>query len=218
MPLFACLGRFRIRNLLSAAALAALFAAPLPASATLIAADLNSAADGLLTYDDQNGLEWLDAPLTYGMSGNTALATYEGFRWATKSEVVGLLTEAGISNIGSNTSIAADLAAGNLLKSLIGVTASGFGGAVEQIMVKYLTDDLIYDGLFFLESRNPPAGSVGTRTKLDDFGLPVCYGCSQGNISIFLVRDAEISTIDAPPAAALLAGTALWLRRRRRTP
>ena len=47
-----------------------LFVFSSPCNATIISADLNTAGDGLLNFDDRTGLEWLDAPLSLNRSYN----------------------------------------------------------------------------------------------------------------------------------------------------
>ena len=77
--------------------------------ADLIEADLEP-GDGLITYDTENELEWLDLTATQGLSVIDVLGTNwvkpeaeggYGFRYATPAEVVGLFVAAGIPNIGA---------------------------------------------------------------------------------------------------------------------
>ena len=63
------------------------------ANAIPTSADWQTADDGLITYDDNTKLEWLDLTVTAGISYNTvssqlgAGGAYEGFRYATSAEI-----------------------------------------------------------------------------------------------------------------------------------
>jgi hypothetical protein len=81
-----------------------LFAFSSPCNATLISADLNITGDGLLTFDDRTGLEWMDAPLSLnrsyndlvGLDGSDEFAIggdFEGFRLASTDEVMSLFVD-----------------------------------------------------------------------------------------------------------------------------
>lgn len=62
------------------------------ANAGLVERNFQTAGDGLLTYDDVTGYEWLDLSLNIGRNYNSVAAdlqtggAYEGFRYATRSE------------------------------------------------------------------------------------------------------------------------------------
>lgn len=63
-----------------------------PAQAVLLERDLQRAGDALLTFDEASGLEWLDLPLTTGLSASAVLTgaggwVSRGFRYATTDEV-----------------------------------------------------------------------------------------------------------------------------------
>src|SRR5262245_16004882 len=67
------------------------------ASASLIALDLFTAGDGLITRDTETGLDWLDLPATVNLSYNDVEADVGGwvslgFRHATGSQVCGLFS------------------------------------------------------------------------------------------------------------------------------
>lgn len=66
-----------------------------PASAALIAVDLETPGDGLVTLDTESGLEWLDVTLTAGLSWAEIEATgggyfAQGWRLAQRPEVEAL--------------------------------------------------------------------------------------------------------------------------------
>ena len=73
---------------------------PIPA---LEERDLATSSDGLITFDAETGLEWLDPTVTTGLSysdvqagtGNTWLA--DGWRYATKQEVCGVTAKLGFA-------------------------------------------------------------------------------------------------------------------------
>lgn len=81
-----------------------LAALPSTSSAELMQRDFITANDGLLTYDTETNLEWLDVTQTINMSFNDVMqllgpnGSLTGFRYATGSEVTALLTFAGISS------------------------------------------------------------------------------------------------------------------------
>lgn len=73
-------------------------------SASLFERDLYSTDDALLTYDTSTGLEWLDVNFTVSRSYNEisvefgAGGEFEGFRYASRTELLALLEITGISN------------------------------------------------------------------------------------------------------------------------
>ena len=86
-------------------ALAVLVALSPQAHATLVEAGWNTPEDKLLLLDTDTGLEWLDLPLTAGMSVSEVLSqmspggTLEGFRYATSDEVHALFQSAQIPDL-----------------------------------------------------------------------------------------------------------------------
>lgn len=99
-----------------------------PAAAVLLAADLNSPADGLLTNDTGSGLAWLDWTVAAGMSVNQVEVElqsggmFDTFRYATNAEVITFWQNAGIPNVPGIT--LANLAPVQALVALLGVTFS----------------------------------------------------------------------------------------------
>ena len=73
------------------------------ANAGLVSQDLSAAGDGLITYDSDTGLSWLDltktnwVPTADVLSGFGGYTTTLGFRYATGSEVATLFAHAGIT-------------------------------------------------------------------------------------------------------------------------
>ncbi len=87
------------------AAMAVLQWAALPASAALIEGDWKIAGDKALLHDTAAGLTWLDLGRTGGRSYDDVAANlgvggdFAGFRFASRSEVIGLFSSAGIPDI-----------------------------------------------------------------------------------------------------------------------
>lgn len=92
------------RKFLAALAMVALLlTATADTEATLISQDLRSSGDGLLTFDTDTGLSWLDVTEALGRSRNEVLRGYGGlttelgFRYATENELSQLLSNAGVT-------------------------------------------------------------------------------------------------------------------------
>jgi hypothetical protein len=102
---------------------------------------------GNTTYDPNTGLEWLDLNITAGESYINVLNgwggyTTEGFRFATRNELIQLFTDAGASYIGFPASpTTADLPAATLALSLLGTT---------------LTNSTATESLFFYDPSSEP--------------------------------------------------------------
>jgi len=81
--------------------------APLSAQAALVEENSSSFGTNSLVLDTQSGLTWLDLPFTTGLSYQQMLSslqaggTFNGFRYATEQEVLGLFNSAGISGLGN---------------------------------------------------------------------------------------------------------------------
>lgn len=105
------------------------------AEAVLISADDGSFGSGALTQDTATGLEWLDVTGTAGLSIDDVLGGANGyltagFRYATRSEVLGLYTTIGFTEIDEFTSVRTGpehFAAGLLAFSLLGQTGFDTG-------------------------------------------------------------------------------------------
>lgn len=180
-----------------------------PASADLIAVDLDSAGDGLVTRDTATGLEWLDLTLTTNLSVNAILGgaggwLASGWRYPAPYDLFHLWTNGGIVEI-SLFGSPANLAGIALLTGLLGETSTvgdigTFGLALEGCAGPCA-------GLNFLASLS--GGQVGVASMSDaafdlDYSNPV-YGH-------WLVRDA----IPEPATALLLTAGLAWLAARPR--
>lgn len=192
------------------------------ADAALIARDYATPGDGLLTYDTNSGLEWLDFSVSYGHAPGAALATHPGFHMASRDEVTSLFVGAGIPadhvKYEQTVYFPEDVAAGHLLSQTIGVTGSYFGGAVEQTYGRVLRPDGAHYDIFFWENRSPPATPIGLSVNYLNFGNSLnAWGSNQAD---FLVRAGapEVAGVPEPATwAMMLAGFGLLgggLRRR----
>jgi hypothetical protein len=77
------------------------------ANASLSSVDWNNQGDGLLTYDNQTGLAWLDLTVTdnisYNQVQNRLSSDLSGFRYGTIAEVATLMQHAGIEYFNNTT-------------------------------------------------------------------------------------------------------------------
>lgn len=73
------------------------------ANASLVTMDWKSASDGILTYDDNSGLYWLDLTETAGMSYSEVSAqlgaggSFDGWRYATTTEATDIYAQFGLT-------------------------------------------------------------------------------------------------------------------------
>ncbi len=121
------------RIIRAAAIVAAATAVTATANAALTSEDWQNPGDGLLTVDSDTGLRWLDWSYTVNRSYNDVFSQlgaggeFEGFRYATESEMRTLYANAGAVSIApiDGTDVG-NIPALNLLSSLLGDTfASG---------------------------------------------------------------------------------------------
>lgn len=94
-----------MRKLLFAAMVLGLTVSHIASAATLVELDWLVAGDGAILRDTNTGIEWLDLFHTRGRSYNDVFANlgaggdFEGFRFATRNEILGLFIDAGIPDI-----------------------------------------------------------------------------------------------------------------------
>jgi hypothetical protein len=101
----------------------------------LLSADLALPGDGLLTYDDATGLQWLDLTATLGKSVNEVVGGFggyraSGFRYASTVEVERLYMDAGANNIGDP--LPGHVPNAILLEELMGITDSSSSQILSQ--------------------------------------------------------------------------------------
>jgi hypothetical protein len=163
---------------------------------------------GSITLDDSTGFQWLDVNLSSDISYNTMLTEqadgglYEGFRYATATEVEALFSNAGIPDINSGS--AANFAPAQALVDLVGNTtgstpgetigftgtAAGFGQAAGVL------DYYLSAGVPFYKA---------STTSIDN-GMAF----SADTVGHWLISEAPISEVPVP-AAWLLFSSALGL-------
>lgn len=93
-------------------------------NATLIERDLNAVGDGLITFDDESSLEWLDLTETVGLSVNEVLTgplAAGGWRHASLAETSALFLHGGAVEL-SGIQRSGNWEPANFLGSLLGIT------------------------------------------------------------------------------------------------
>ena len=184
------------------------------AHADIFAVDYLTTGDGLITRDTSTNLDWLDwtQGLSFSYSGMRsqlqAGGQYEGWRYATQSELFTLLTNAGAPNVGGRT-------VGNVpvVTTMLGLLGAnnffGFLGVGNSSAA-------------FLEAGNTGSGSFGPFAALTIETLDNPITAKAGEIgagshgSAFGIGHALVRTVPAPGAAALLGLAAIGAARRRR--
>jgi hypothetical protein len=200
------------------------------ASAALVSADyVTGSGDGWITQDSSTGLEWLDVPLTAGQSLNEVRSgtwISNGFRYATKSEVLALYRNAGTPDDGFDVSETYPAETLELVR-LLGPTVIGDGRV--SVMGFMGTDYFDHD----LTLATHPMGSVfNAQVAYIDYleidpaapwgeahftgGHPMSNE-SEFFLGSYLVRGVA-NSVPEPSISGLLAlgvGVMVWQRRRR---
>jgi len=203
------------------------------------AANANLVDRGLVTYDTQSGLEWLDLSQTQGLSFDQVSAQlgagglYAGYRYATSLEAQGLLTEFGLPIV-SYTTYPTNTWLSNLTSfdALLGLNVRGLGPAYG---FEAETGDAVggaYRQLFYgdgasmntaMNADPTDAIAVGDRLVSSDAEVTVGFSDSyaERNLSHFLVR-VGVPVVAAVPepetyALMLIGLAAMGVLSRRRT-
>lgn len=175
---------------------------------------------GNTTYDPNTGLEWLDLGLTAGQSyqsiqnGWNGYATSEGFRFATRNEILQLFMHAGATAVNSGWNPSDTEAASHLL-SLVGTTLSLTG---------------LDRSWMFYDASTEPALPTSSHVPSAVFGVWRAPGGDQGNFlapGIFPLQDyssgemasALVRVVPEPSTWMLCItalGVSLFVVRRRR--
>jgi len=209
--------------------------AALPAMAT---ADLVDR--GLVTYDTQSGLEWLDLSETLGLSFNQVSAQfgaggrYAGYRYATTLEAQNLLSDFGLPIV-AYTAYAPNTWLPNLTRfdALLGLNVRGLGPAYafgaetgDALDGGYRQFLFGYDSAISTAMNADPADVIGVGDLLvsQSAGVTVGYSTSYAdrNLSHFLVRNgAPVAAVPEPETFALmlagLVAVGVISRRRKRS-
>jgi len=172
-----------------------------PADAALIVRDYQNPGDGLLTFDERTGLEWLDFSVSLNRAPGSALATYTDFHFASRAEAESLFISAGVPadhiKEGQNVYYREDQAAGILLVNTIGATAGA--GTTRLIDARVLRPGGIRYDLFSAAIGLPGNRSPGMRTKFLVVGNTLfSYQNAQAD---FLVRTGAPVTGAVPEPA-----------------
>ena len=129
---------------------------PDPASATLTEVDLFASGDALVTRDSVTGLDWLDLPLTLGLSHNEIVLdgaggwAGDGWQHATCDQVTGLFAAAGMALLAcpNGQETGGDNTPRDFLLDLIGRTAGSQLPNTALGIYEIGSDDLAIQCLF----------------------------------------------------------------------
>jgi hypothetical protein len=163
---------------------------------------------GSITLDDSTGLQWLDVNLSTGISYNTMQTAqasgglYEGFRYATATEVDTLFSHAGIPDINSGS--AANFTPAQALVNLVGNTTGstpgdtfGITGSPDGfVQAAGILDYYLSEGVGFYKASTTSLG-YGSSFTADTVGH-------------WLISETPITPVPVP-AAWLLFSSALGL-------
>lgn len=178
-------------------------------SAALSSRDLSSAGDGLITYDSETGLSWLDVTSTNWISYDAVVGGYGGyttdlgFRLATSGEFYELLDHASI--VPGYSAGGWDMVNINNTRALIGLM-----GVVH-------TDGHTYYSNGFLVDLTPGQRTIGTLV-VNDIGhygaLTAPYSGLEGYFSIvglgsFLVKESAAPIPEPATMLLLTVGAAV---------
>jgi hypothetical protein len=166
-----------------------------PSAATFISQDLvPGSGDGLITYDLQTGIEWLDITATTNVSYNQVRTGYggyttaDGFRFANSDQLTQLCLDAGVTGSGFEGNLASAPGAKQLL-DLLGSTYSDVVSGSFGENYNYVSATGMVDGrsLCSLTVRFRQDGSFINGTRDCGFAGPGADTASSG-IGSWLVR------------------------------
>ena len=180
-----------IRNVYASGAIIVI--AAVSANAALVPLDYVNPGDGLVTYDDASGLEWLDISETLAVTVNEVLTGYGGlldsnFRYATTDDVLTLFTANGliITGYGQSTPDGYDDMV-NLVALLGGETDHGFSRTIHGLTGEINSQGShrhIYFGYYY-------GVGDGLEYWINPGYLSTPPVQSISNVGSFLVRDHE---------------------------
>jgi hypothetical protein len=197
------------------------------AQAALLAGDLTTSGDGLITKDSLTGLEWLDLTLTQGISFDAVAAgfggytTEKGFRFANAAEVNALSTSALEGKIGDFTStpflsnqISAAYFAAKEINTLLGVTQnlsqrSEILSSIGYIAPVSATGTVAFLGISSNLTTNQTSQVRQTRGDAQGFGGRTPSSLSSSVTGSYLVRNS--APVKSTPEPSALLGCAIVL-------
>lgn len=186
------------------------------ASASLISHGSSFGAD-TITLDTNTGLEWLDLPITQGLSINQVTAQlgaggqFAGFQYAYASDLATLILDAGITN--GNSTDSANIAAVSNLISLLGQTFTITVDGRTSTGTRGFTRDHGFHGpndnesglIFIAQNSDGSTQEIANPFGFDDFIGFDSIDSGGGN---FLVRSVVTDVPEPSTWAMLLMGFA----------
>lgn len=184
------------------------------AQAVLMERDLLAAGDGLITFDDQTNLEWLDVSATRGLlisevQGGAGGWISRGFSYATQQQVENIFTFLGIPLFSNNSPNRPEI------DTLISFLGNTYEGHISRRGVRGWT------GTISQNSNFPIQAYAVNATSINDSSTFTAWDISQptnraGVIGHFLIRPR---TMIPEPATLAIFGLGLaglgFMRRRR---
>jgi hypothetical protein len=198
------------------------------AQAALLAGDLATTGDGLITKDSRTGLEWLDLTATRGASYEAVAAglggytTQKGFRLANGAEVDELFASALEGKVASvvstptvNELFTETYSAAVEINILLGVTFrmsgpgfefNGSAGYVAPVSATGTVTSLTIASEFTSASNSPVQSRRG---KSQRFSFPSPATVGSNTTGSFLVRST--APVQSTPESSMLVGSAIVL-------
>jgi len=184
--------------------------------AAFIESDWQSSGDNLLTIDTASGLEWLDVPVVlnrsyidvssqFGIGGD-----FEGFRYATVSEVGDLFQNAGLTLTPPEGTYTGEGLLVEALQNLVGITVvstpqlNTFGMTSDSAALCDEPDIGCVDGAWLLRDTSDLSLTISAAG-----GFSIQIDQAADHFSSWLVRDTAVVPI--PPAVWLFGSGLLGL-------
>ena len=195
-----------------AALAVALAAVGTSAHADLVSVDWKSSGDGLLTYDTNSGLYWLDWTQGLQYSYNDMLGqlgaggAFAGFHYASEADLTGFMISGGVPDLGGRTS--ANIPSVENIISLLGANN----------LYSFLGNN--NSTAAFLSNPNGPTSQEFAAFTIETFDNPLTAKAGEigAGVSTFAFGMGHALVTSVPtPASALVAGMGmLGVARRRR--
>lgn len=198
-----------------------MFAATSQANAAITQADWKVAGDGAITLDTSSNLEWLDVTVSVNQSFNYvssqfgAGGDYSGFRYATDNEVATFFANAGLNFTYSSSS--ADATKVSSLISLVGSTSNDNYYYYSSLWTRGIAMQSAFDynsasgdyqtteARIYTEVRNYGPSDIYYTAVQDIIRGAWPIQAAQYDVGSWLVRNATVSPVPAPPSAWLFA-------------